>query len=267
MTPATWRALQAAASVPPIAARRVLTIAGAAVGSIETTLAEHLLAADLPLRATDGDAIAIEGNTDAALAQVASWLHEQGHAGRWRDELLPVCNDQDHCVARIERAAVRPLGIATHAVHLVGWASEVGESRRQWLQLRAMDKATDPGLWDTMVGGLIAAGESPAQSLERECWEEAGLRLAELGTLQQAGIVTVRRPVEGSGTGGYMIEHIHAMHCTVPPDRVPANLDGEVERFDCASATDVDARIAAGEVTLEAALVIGQCQATRSAAR
>jgi len=258
MTPAAWQALFAAAAQPPVAPRRPLIVAGAAVGSIEAALAEQLLAADLPLWATAAGAIAVDGPTDAALALVADWLRDQGHAGRWRDELLPVLDERHNPVARIERAAVRPLGIATHAVHLIGWAGEPAGAF-QWLQLRAMDKATDPGLWDTMVGGLVAAGETPMQSLERECWEEAGLRLAELGPLQAAGIVTVRRPVQGSGTGGYMVEHIHAMHCTVPPGSVPDNRDGEVERFECVPATEVATRIGAGAVTLEAALVIGRC--------
>jgi 8-oxo-dGTP pyrophosphatase MutT (NUDIX family) len=159
---------------------------------------------------------------------------------------------------------VRPLGIATHAVHLVGWAEGGGAAGSQWLQQRALDKATDAGLRDTMVGGLIAAGESADQALERECWEEAGLHVADLGTVRHAGLVTVRRPLQDSGTGGYMVEHIRALHCTVARGLVPMNRDGEVERFECLSPIEVDARIAAGAVTLEAALVIERCRAASS---
>jgi 8-oxo-dGTP pyrophosphatase MutT (NUDIX family) len=263
MTTVDWRALQAAASLAPAAPRRSLIVAGSDVGSIDSGLAELLLGAGLPLRESVGGAITVDGAADASLALVAHWLHDHGHAGRWRDELLPVCDDSQRCIARVERAAVRPLGIATHAVHLVGWAEGAAEGS-QWLQQRAFDKATDAGLWDTMVGGLMAAGESAGQALERECWEEAGLHVADLGTVRHAGLVTVRRPVQDSGTGGYMVEHIRAVHCTVARGLVPCNRDGEVERFECVRASEVDARIAAGAVTLEAALVIERCRAALS---
>jgi len=263
MSPVDWHALRAAASLAPAAPRRTLVVAGTDVGSIDSMLAERLLGAGLPLRVSDDGAIAVDGPADTSLALVAQWLHEHGHAGRWRNELLPVCGANQRCIARIERAVVRPLGIATHAVHLVGWAEGASE-RSQWLQQRAFDKATDAGLWDTMVGGLMAADESAAQALERECWEEAGLHVADLGAVQHAGLVTVRRPVQDSGTGGYMVEHIRAMHCMVAKSLVPLNRDGEVERFECLSPIEVDARIAAGAVTLEAALVIERCRAILS---
>ena len=255
MNAAAWRELWAAATLPPASPRRPLCIDAVAVGSIESGLADLLLAADLPLRAASAS-IDVVGPADDALATIACWLHEHGHGGRRRDELLPVCDASGRALARIERGVVRPLGIATPAVHLVGWIARPGES--QWLQQRAFDKATDPGLWDTMMGGLIAANESVAQALERECWEEAGLRVADLPRLEGAGLVTVRRPVHGSGTGGYMIEHIHAMHCTGPPHLRPTNQDGEVACFAGGDPTTLDERIAAREVTLEAALVIAR---------
>ena len=73
----------------------------------------------------------------------------------------------------MERAVVRPLGITTFAVHLL--ASPDG---RHWVQQRSLTKPNDPGLWDTLMGGMIPASDSMAQALERETWEEAGLRLS-----------------------------------------------------------------------------------------
>ncbi|MEO5771418.1 MAG: NUDIX domain-containing protein [Burkholderiaceae bacterium] len=260
MTPAAWRELWAAASLPPTAPRRPLLIVGAAVGSIESVLAVQMLAAALPLRNQVDGSVEVIAPADDALAQIARWLRDNDHAGRWRDEALPVCDEAGRCVARVERAVVRPLGIATHAVHLVGWADE--DSQHQWLQQRAFDKATDPGLWDTMVGGLIGVDESVEEALARECGEEAGLRVTDLHALQPAGLVTVRRPVNGSGsgTGGYMVEHIHALHCVVPACLAPVNRDGEVARFECIDATEADSRIATRRMTLEAALVIARCR-------
>ena len=50
------------------------------------------------------------------LARIAEWLHAGGHGGRWRGELLAVEDQAGHVVGTIERAVVRPLGIATRAV-------------------------------------------------------------------------------------------------------------------------------------------------------
>ncbi|HZT55889.1 MAG TPA: NUDIX domain-containing protein, partial [Burkholderiaceae bacterium] len=223
---AVWHALKARADAPPACPRDALWLAQAQIGSVEPALAAAMVAADLPVARTGaGWRIAAEPDADAALARIAHWLHCQGLGSAWRDERLAVTDAAGTPRARIERAAVRPLGIATRAVHLVGLGGEGGV----WVQQRAFDKATDPGLWDTLMGGLQAAGESDAQTLERETWEEAGLRVAELIELRGAGHLIVRRPV----ADGYMVEHIEIVVATVPDNLVPTNRDGEVARFEC----------------------------------
>jgi 8-oxo-dGTP pyrophosphatase MutT (NUDIX family) len=247
--PAWLQGLRARADRPPDAPRRELRVraGGAVIGSVEDTLALRLLGAGLPL-AVDGDAIALTGSADAALAALARWLHERALAGRWRDELLAVTNAGGAVHGRIERAAVRPLGITTFAVHLVGRSPAGG----WWVQQRAADKATDPGLWDTLVGGLVAADESIAQTLERETWEEAGLRLETLRELAPLGRLTIRRPVRE----GYMVEHIE-MHAAVVPDGLPPqNQDGEVQAFACLDRAALIEGLAADTYTLEAALIL-----------
>ena len=72
-------------------------------------------------------------------------------------------------IGQVERGAVRPLGIATQAVHLVGHAAD----GRIWVQQRALNKANDPGLWDTLMGGMVSAADTVATALVRETWEEA----------------------------------------------------------------------------------------------
>lgn len=254
--PSDWlSALQARAALPPAAPRVALHLApggariGSRIGSVEAGAAAAMLAAGLPLVRADGEALALAGpSANVALATIARWLHAQGLAGRWRDELLDVPDERDVPVAVVERAAVRPLGITTRAVHLVGRTAE----GCVWLQQRAADKATDPNLWDTLMGGLISAGESVALSLERETWEEAGLRVTELQELRQHGRVVVRRPV----TEGYMVEHIEVYDALVPDGRQPVNQDGEVQRFECVSRAELIERLRAGLFTLEAALVL-----------
>ena len=207
--------LAARADVDPIAPRAALRSADGRhmLGSLEAALARRLVDEGLLLpdsRAGDGWRLPDASDIDGSLAAVARWLQANRLGGRWRDELLAVDNAEGLPVAAIERAAVRPLGIATHAVHLVGWRAD----GRVWIQQRALDKATDPGLWDTLMGGLVAAHESIATTLERETWEEAGLRIAELEAVRPFTRISVRRPV----SDGYMVEHIAVSytHLTLP---------------------------------------------------
>jgi len=266
--PDWWQRLIERAAQPPVAPRRALWLKGVAtspVGSIEPALAERIRAAGLPLRrrsanttaaaagsgaVEEADAVVLLGPPDKALAAVARWLHAQGLSARWRDELLPVTDEHGARHAVIERAAVRPLGIATFAVHLIGLTPR-GDV---WVQQRAFDKATDPGQWDTLVGGLVAADETTATALARETWEEAGLRVADLHALRAADRITVRRPV----SEGYMVEHIDVFEAVVPDGVVPVNQDGEVERFECLAPEALAGQLAEGRFTLEAGLMLAE---------
>lgn len=247
---AHWQAsLQQRAALPAAAHRAPLTLAQtfARIGSVEPALAESLAQAGLPLRQS-GVEWQVAAPADASLAAIARWLHRNGLGGHWRDELLDVNDDAGTPVAVIERAAVRALGITTFAVHLVGACRD----GRVWVQQRAFDKATDPGLWDTTMGGQVGAGESPADTLERETWEEAGLRLAQLQGLGFVERIAVRRPVPE----GYMDELIDVYEATVPDGVVPVNQDGEVHRFESLPPAELVSRLRANAFTLEAALIL-----------
>ena len=241
--------LRERAALPPERPRAVLTLGPehAAIGSIETELALRLVQAGLPLRGA-GVAWQVLGPVNESLAAIAEWLDQQGLGGRWRGELLDVTDANRRPLAAIERAAVRPLGIATFAVHLV--CARVDGS--VWVQQRALDKATDPGQWDTTMGGQVGAGETSADTLERETWEEAGLRLAQLQELRHVEVIAVRRPVHE----GYLVEQIDVYEAVVADTVWPRNQDGEVHRFECLSPAEVAERLSAEAFTLEAALIL-----------
>lgn len=247
MTEPDWLAeLRRRAAQVPLRPREPLILGRAEIGSIEPAMGERMVADGLPLRHEAG-AWQITSHDDEALAELADWLHGQGIAGRWRDELLPVIDAAGTHHGAIERAAVRPLGITTHAVHLVGRHPD----GRFWVQQRAWDKATDPGMWDTLVGGLMSAEESVRETLERETWEEAGLRLEELDALQPLGHLQIRRPV----SEGYMVERAVLFQAVLPRTAAPQNQDGEVVGFACVDADELRDGLAAGRYTLEAALI------------
>ena len=252
-----WRAAaRAAADRPPAAPRATLWLEGHAIGSIEPVLAARLVDAGLPLAATDdGLGWRVVAPAETSLAAIAHWLHEQGLSAPWRDERLAVAAADGTALAVVERAVVRVLGITTQAVHLVGFAPDGGV----WVQQRAFDKAVDPGRWDTLMGGQVSAGESIEETLERETQEEAGLAIADLVDVRHTDRITVRRPV----ARGYVIEHVEVFEATVPASLVPANQDGEVERFECLALPALLERLAAGAFSLEATLILDRSLARR----
>lgn len=241
------------AQLPPRQVRLPLRTADGehTIGSIEDELGSLLADEGLLVsRVVPGEGWRLPAGVepDPALATIARWLRSNGLGGRWRDELLQVDDMHGVTVASIERAAVRPLGIATHAVHLVGHRAD----GTVWVQQRALDKATDPGLWDTLMGGLVAAGESIVGTLERETWEEAGLRIEALEATRPFGRLSVRRPVGD----GYMVEHIAMFEARVPETLVPQNQDGEVAQFARLTLDDLREGLNADQFTLEAALIL-----------
>lgn len=253
-TDADWlAALRARSDAPPELPRMPLGWLQSAtlIGSIEPAWAESLIKAGVPLRKT-GHGWAVDAARgaplDAALATAAATLRRLGPAAAWRDELVTVTDNAGKAVARIERAATRALGIATHSVHLVGTAPEGSV----WVQQRAFEKATDPGQWDTMVGGLVSAGEGVRDTLRRETAEEAGLRITALARVAPMGFLSVRRPV----AHGYMVERIDMFEAVVPASQVPVNRDGEVATFECLAPEALWRRLRDGLFTLEASLIL-----------
>jgi 8-oxo-dGTP pyrophosphatase MutT (NUDIX family) len=194
----------------------------------------------------------LQGELTATLHQLAHALRAAGLSHAWRDEQLAVSDEAGRVLGTVERAVVRPLGIATRAVHLAG----ISPDGRHWVQQRSLTKPNDPGLWDTLVGGMVPACDSLEQALERETWEEAGLRLGQLRQLAWGGQVTSRGPSGDGGGAGYVIERIDWYRCVVPEQVIPLNQDGEVARFELVAPGQLLERLVAGGFTLEASLIL-----------
>ena len=192
------------------------------------------------------------GDAVAAMQSLAQHLRGLGRTGPWRDEAVSVRDADGQVVGAIERGVARVLGIATEAVHLVGLAPD----GRVWLQQRAFDKANDPGLWDTLMGGMVAHGESLDDTLARETWEEAGLRIADLRGLRWGQPFRMHKPTEDGGGLGQLVETLHWCVATLPDGLVPDNQDGEVAGFECVARAEAARRVLAGDCTDEAAWVL-----------
>lgn len=193
----------------------------------------------------------VNATTDA-LNTLAEALRDANLCGPWRNEQLAVTNPSGEVVGTVERGAVRVLGITTCAVHLVGLASD----GRMWVQKRSLNKPNDPGLWDTLMGGMIAATDSLEQALARETWEEAGLHMADLHAVTHGGHVLFSRPSSEARGTGYMVERIDWFHATVPEGLAPSNQDGEVDEFALRAREELRAHLVQDRFTLEAALVM-----------
>ena len=262
--PPTWlAAARRAMQSPPRKPRLPLWVNGQAVGSlvehflIDTGIAGRLGGdALLSKRERSGTAVwLLESPTQDATAlmgRLADALRDAGRSGPWRNEQLAVQAVDGSRIGTVERGAVRVLGIATLAVHLVGIAPD----GRLWVQQRAANKANYPLHWDTLVGGMVSAQDSLDQALARETWEEAGLQITDLQGLRNGGVLRFRQPDSDGGDDlGYMYEDIHWYAATVPEGMAPRNQDGEVAQFALWQAAEVQQQLAQARFTPEAALV------------
>lgn len=236
----------------PPAGSRPLTVAGRVSGWITARATSHIKG--LPGVHIEDEAVHIAAcasqrlSLNAVLAQLAVALKDTGCLRGWRNELLDVIGEGKR-LAVIERAAMRPLGLLTKAVHLNAWAPDGS----MWVARRAVDKTTDPGMWDTLVGGLAGAGEQLDISLLRESNEEAGLTPADIERRSPLRIIVRmhRRLPEG-----YQVEDVLVSDCVLDESVVPANLDGEVSEIRRVSLDELFQMINDNAFTLEAELVI-----------
>ncbi|MES2954465.1 MAG: DUF4743 domain-containing protein [Pseudomonadota bacterium] len=259
MDPQWLEALRASGQLAPARLRLPLLVGDAVIGSVEPDFLSQIRLQPMPdgreqLSKTehiDTPVWRLLGEPTAALGALALALREAGLAHAWRDEQLAVTDSQGRRIGTVERAVVRVLGITTAAVHLVGQA----EDGRFWVQQRAWSKSNDPGMWDTLMGGMISGTDTLASALARETWEEAGLRLEALQGIVRGGHVDIRRPCDDGHGAGYVVERIDWYHCTVPDGQVPVNQDGEVEQFVLMDESEMLQKMHAGEFTSEAALI------------
>ena len=205
-----------------------------------------------------GQDISAGRQLDELLANVAQKLRLAGQAPGWRNELLDVwCEDKR--VGAIERGVMRPLGLLTKAVHLNAWC----ESGQLWVARRSLTKATDPGMWDTLVGGLVGHAEPEDLALVRESEEEAGLaedQITHRTPLRK--IAQMQRQLKE----GYQVEDVLTSECVLSDDVIPQNQDGEVMEIVSLPPIKLVEMIMDGEFTHEASIVILEDLLNRSTA-
>lgn len=255
-----WSAVLAEASAaeqPAQAATRVpFHVAGAQVGSVARA---HLLALRVwpQWLRVEGDAATLHvaaHERDHALAGMHAALRAQGLIRAWRNEAFALFEPHTGAVlATMERAAARFWGSLTLGAHATGYVADArGRPTQLWIAQRAFDKATDPGLFDNLIGGGVPAGQTPWLALHREGWEEAGLPAALLAEARPGRVLRLHRDV----AEGRQLEDLHSYDLALPPGLQPQNQDGEVTGFRLMAVDEALALAAEpGRMTLDAALV------------
>ncbi|MBB5416763.1 DUF4743 domain-containing protein [Paraburkholderia sp. JPY303] len=197
----------------------------------------------------------------AALASVIGALAADGRIPGWRNETYAIRNAFDAPpLAYIERAASRFFGTMTYAVHLNGVVeyAEGGAPRgapQLWIARRSDTKATDPGMLDNVVAGGIGWGFGIAETIVKECWEEAGIP-AEIAASAVAGRTA---HVLQSLPEGTQAEQIFIYDLALPADFAPRNQDGEVGEHRLARIDEVARWIEEGALTVDASLATLDC--------
>jgi len=251
--PDHWPAL--AAATRTARPRVPFRVAGRRVGSVARDSLPALHAhRDLLSVQDDGVELAVPAAArDAALARINAALREQGLIVAWRDEVFALFDPHTRMpLAWLERAATRFWGSLTFGAHATGFvAGAEGRPSHLWIAQRAPTKATDPGLYDNLVGGGVPRRQTPLETLVREAWEEAGLTPAQAAAARPAGVIELARDIPE----GFQHEWLHAYDLELPAGLEPANQDGEVAAFTLLPVADALALAAGPSMTVDAALV------------
>lgn len=161
-----------------------------------------------------------------SLQHMAQGWHRLGHLGGWRNEKFDVADECGNVLFALERAAFRPLGLKSQAVHINGLAEHNGEWMF-WIGRRSPFKAVAPNKLDNLVGGGVASGEGIREAMLREGAEEAGIGAQLLQNLPRQSRRLSVRPV----SRGLHNELLHIFDVVLLPDMQPENQDGEVAEF------------------------------------
>jgi 8-oxo-dGTP pyrophosphatase MutT (NUDIX family) len=253
--PSTLPACLPAATAADATARCPFLVDGRPVGSVALA---HLGALRAWPRAFDIGMASVTLTVPAAersalLAEVHAALRAGGQLRGWRDETFPLIDPATGAVlAHIERAAARFWGALTLGAHATGYVAGAGGRPAQvWIAQRALDKSTDPGLFDNLIGGGVPAGQTPAEALVREAFEEAGLLPDELRAVRPAGVLRLQRDV----AEGFQHEWLHCFDLELPAGREPRNQDGEVAGFTLMPVAEALHLASGSAMTVDAALV------------
>jgi 8-oxo-dGTP pyrophosphatase MutT (NUDIX family) len=191
-----------------------------------------------------------------AMAGVLDTLRAEGCFDAWRDERFSIYAEaSSEPVLAMERGAIKRFGARGRSTHVNGLVDDV-KGPAMWIARRSERKATDPGKLDNLIGGGIAEGYDPWDTLIKEAWEEAGIS----PQLAQSAHACDTLRFDYLVADGLDSNEVECFDLLLPADFQPACQDGEVQSFELLSLDEVHARLMQPELfTVDAALVIWNC--------
>lgn len=163
-------------------------------GALPVEAAALLLRKGLIVARSDGARLDLAGGgpIDLRLEDIRAALCSAGLIGPARGESMPLRLSPDGPeLARVDRSAVRILGMWVDKVHVNGLVPQPEGPPLVWLSRRSAAAEWNPDRFDTLVAGGRAAGRSIDQTLVAEAWEEAGISGPQLDGLRGAGRLSV----------------------------------------------------------------------------
>jgi isopentenyldiphosphate isomerase len=90
-----------------------------------------------------------------------------------KEEWVPLVDENGKVTGQAPRSQVHN---GSKLLHPVVHMQVLNRNKAILLQKRPETKLIQPGKWDTAVGGHISSGENLEQALQKEAWEEIGLK-------------------------------------------------------------------------------------------
>ena len=149
---------------------------------------------------------------------------------RANEALAVYAPDREH-VLDMEVLAVDSFGIVASSVHLITYVI-TAEGRKYWIQRRAKDKPTFPGMLDSTAAGNLISTEEPLDGMVRENEEEAGIpQCYTRANIKACATVSYQMSKCNDGRPGSLPHLQYNYELELPQRIVPFSTDGEVDEF------------------------------------
>ncbi|KAH7123200.1 thiamine pyrophosphokinase [Dactylonectria macrodidyma] len=181
---------------------------------------------------------------------------------QWRNETFPIYGPKKEILFHLERSACPLFGVVTYGVHALAYVPPQSEDDelKVWVSRRAKTKQTYGGMLDSTSAGGMTSGESPLETLVKECEQEASLTSEMvLKHTKASGVVTHFYVHDGRPGGEIKLlqpECQYVYDLPLPPHVCCKKNDDEVDEFLLWNTTEIRQRIASGEFKPNSARVM-----------